>query len=152
MAAYSAACIALCNDFRSRSMCAKSVRFKRYFHHPLRDGFGRKDAWQHPRMDYRWLHHHDERHFRADRMSCSSFRANFFRLFLHAAAFVMAYEMKHTLFAGTEVEKFTMDSFMKRIMLSAVYIVEKKTFIRVSFSPNHRHRHMLTTALERLTA
>ena len=27
--------------FRSRSMCAKSVRFKRYFHHPLRDGFGR---------------------------------------------------------------------------------------------------------------
>lgn len=64
----------------------------------------------------------------------------------------MAYEMKHTLFAGTEVEKFTMDSFMKRIMLSAVYIVEKKTFIRVSFSPNHRRRHMLTTALERLTA
>lgn len=94
----------------------------------------------------------DLKYFRADRMSCSSFRANFFRLFLHAAAYVMAYEMKHTLFAGTEVEKFTMDSFMKRIMLSAVYIVEKKTFIRVSFSPNHRHRHMLTTALERLTA
>ena len=41
MAAYSAARFALCNDFRSRSMCAKSVRFKRYFHHPLRDGFGR---------------------------------------------------------------------------------------------------------------
>ena len=94
----------------------------------------------------------DLKYFRADRMSCSPFRANFFRLFLHAAAYVMAYEMKHTLFAGTEVEKFTMDSFMKRIMLSSVYIVEKKTFIRVSFSPNHRHRHMLTTALERLTA
>lgn len=60
MAAYSAARFALCNDFRSRSMCAKSVRFKRYFHHPLRDGFGRKDAWLHPRMDYRRLHHHDE--------------------------------------------------------------------------------------------
>ena len=94
----------------------------------------------------------DLKYFRVGRMSCSSFRANFFRLFLHAAAYVMEYEMKHTLFAGTEVEKFTMDSFMKRIMLSAVYIVEKKTFIRVSFSPNHRHRHMLPTALERLTA
>ena len=30
--------------FGVAAMCAKSVRFKRYFHHPLRDGFGRKDA------------------------------------------------------------------------------------------------------------
>lgn len=94
----------------------------------------------------------DLKYFRADRMSCSSYRANYFRLFLYAAAYVMAYEMKHGLFAGTEVETFTMDSFMKRIMLSAVYIVEKKTFIRLSFSPNHRHRSMMVTALKRMSA
>ena len=44
MAAYSAARFALCNDFWSCCMCAKSVRLKRYFHHPLRDGFGRNDS------------------------------------------------------------------------------------------------------------
>lgn len=57
-----------------------------------------------------------------------------------------------TAFAGTEVEDFTMDSFMKRIMLSAVFIVEKKTFVRFSFSPHHRHLGVLTQALERLSA
>ncbi len=31
----------------------------------------------------------------------------------------------------------------KHIMLSAVYIREKKTYIRISFSPNHRHRTII---------
>ena len=45
--------------------------------------------------------------------------------------------MKHTVFKGTEVELFNMDSIIKRIMLSAVHIVEKKTYIKISFSPHH---------------
>ena len=94
----------------------------------------------------------DLKYFRADRMSCSSFRANTFRLFLYGAAYVIANRLKTTAFAGTEVEDFTMDSFMKRIMLSAVFIVEKKTFVRFSFSLNHRHLEALTIALERLSA
>lgn len=94
----------------------------------------------------------DLKYFRADRMSCSSYRANYFRLYLYAAAYVMAYEIKRKLFAGTEVEIFTADSFIKRIMLSAVYIVEKKTFTRFSFSPTHRHRQQMITALQRLAA
>lgn len=94
----------------------------------------------------------DLKYFRSDRLSCSAYRANYFRLFLYAAAYTMAYGIKHKIFTDTEVEKFTMDSFMKRIMLSAVYIVEKKTFIRVSFSPKHRHRELLSTALQKLTA
>lgn len=94
----------------------------------------------------------DLKYFRADRMSCNSYRANYFRLFLYAAAFVVAHDMKHTLFKGTGVEKFTMDSFIKRIMLSAVYIVEKKTLIRISFSPHHRHLGEIAAAMARLTA
>ena len=85
-------------------------------------------------------------------MSCNSYRANYFRLFLYSAAFVVAHTMKHNIFNGTAIENFTMDSFIKRIMLSAVYIVEKKTFIKVSFSPHHQHLEELTLALERLTA
>ena len=50
-----------------------------------------------------------------------------FRLFLYGAAFVLAHRMKHTVFKGTEVERFSMDSIIRRIMLSAVHIVEKKT-------------------------
>lgn len=94
----------------------------------------------------------DLKYFKADRMSCNSYRANYFRLFLYAAAFVVAHEMKHTLFKDTAVESFTMGNFIKRIMLSAVYIVEKKTFIRISLSPHHRHLEELTTALARLVA
>ena len=94
----------------------------------------------------------DLKYFKADRMSCSSYRANYFRLFLYAAAFVLAHRMKHTVFKGTEVEHFTMDSLMKRIMLSAVYIVEKRTYIKISFSPHHRHLEEMVTALSRMTA
>jgi len=94
----------------------------------------------------------DLKYFKANRMSCHTYCANYFRLFLYAAAFVMAHKMKQTLFKGTTVENFTMDSFIKRIMLSAVYIVEKKTFVRISFSPNHRHRLELEQALRRTVA
>lgn len=94
----------------------------------------------------------DLKYFKADRMSCNSYRANYFRLFLYAAAFVLAHKMKHTVFRETEVERFTMDSLIKRIMLSAVYIVEKKTYIKISFSPHHRHREELETALTRMAA
>ena len=57
----------------------------------------------------------DLKYFRADRMSCSSFKANMFRLFLYGAAYVTAYRLKSKAFSNTEVEVFTMDSFMKRI-------------------------------------
>ena len=94
----------------------------------------------------------DVKYFKADRLSCNSYRANYFRLFLYAAAVVVAHMMKLKLFNDTAIENFTMDSFIKRIMLSAVYIVEKKTFIHVSFSPHHRHLEELTIGHERLTA
>ncbi len=94
----------------------------------------------------------DLKYFKADRMSCNSYRANYFRLFLYAAAYVMAHKMKHTVFDGTEVEQFTMDSFIKRIMLSAVHIIEKKTFIRISFSPHHRHLEEIKIALAKMSA
>lgn len=92
----------------------------------------------------------DLKYFKADRMSCNTYRANYFRLFLYAAAFFMAHRMKHTVFKNTQVERFTMDSLIKRIMLSAVYITEKKTFIRISFSPHHRHLEEMKTALRKI--
>ena len=57
----------------------------------------------------------DVKYFKADRMSCNSYRANYFRLFLYAAAFVVALTMKHGLFNGTAIESFTMDSFITQL-------------------------------------
>ena len=94
----------------------------------------------------------DLKYFKADRMSCNAYRANYFRLFIYSAAFVLAHNMKHTLFMGTQVESFTMDSLIKRIMLSAVFIEQKKTFIKVSFSPHHRHLEDITIAFSRMAA
>ncbi len=94
----------------------------------------------------------DLKYFRADRMSCKTFRANTFRLFLYGAAYVISHKLKTQMFTDTEVESFTMDSFIQRIMLSAVYIIEKKTFVRFSFSPHHRHREAICKALGQLTA
>lgn len=37
----------------------------------------------------------DQKYFKAYRMSCNSYRANFFLQFLYAAAFVLAHRMKH---------------------------------------------------------
>lgn len=94
----------------------------------------------------------DLKYFKADRMSCNSYRANYFRLFLYAAAYVLAHRMKHTIFKGTEVERFTMDSLIRCIMLSAVHIIEKKTYIKISFSPHHRHLDEMTKALLSIAA
>ena len=58
--------------------------------------------------------------------------------------------MKRTVFKGTEVERFTMDSIVRRIMLSAVHVVEKKTFIKINFSPHHRHLEEVVGALTRM--
>lgn len=82
----------------------------------------------------------DLKSIRGDRMSCNTFMANQFRLFLYAAADIMLYNLKHDGFEGTEVESFTVDTFIKRIMLSTVMIKEQKCAIRVSFIQHHRHR------------
>lgn len=82
----------------------------------------------------------DFKSLKGDRMSCSSYRANYFRLFLHAAAQVVLYNFRHTAFRGTEVECFTVDKFIKHIMISAVMVKEQKCAIRIHFVTRHPHR------------
>lgn len=81
----------------------------------------------------------DLKSIRGDRMSCEAFMANQFRLFLYAAADSMLYNLKHKGFESTDVEAFTVDTFIKRIMLSAVMIMEQKCALRISFVPHHRY-------------
>lgn len=94
----------------------------------------------------------DLKSIRGDRMSCKAFMANQFRLFLYAAADIMLYNLKHDGFEGTEVESFTIETFIKRIMLSAVMIKEQKCAIRINFVPHHKHRAEIETFLQRIAA
>lgn len=83
----------------------------------------------------------------ADRMSCTRFLANQFRLFLYSAAYVLLHSMQHTTFAGTEVENMSIMSVRERFILSAVFITEKKTCIRLEFASKHQMRQEMEAAL-----
>ena len=97
-----------------------------------------------------WIKNPESIH--GDRMSCKSFMANQFRLFLYAAADILLYNLKHDGFDGTEVEAFTTDTFIKRIMLSTVMIKEQKCAIRINFVPHHRHRAEIEKFLRKIVA
>ena len=84
----------------------------------------------------------------ADRMSCSRFLANQFRLFLYSAAHVLLHSMQHTTFAGTEIESMSIVTVRERFLLSAVYITEKKALIKLEFASKHAMRLEMETAFE----
>lgn len=85
----------------------------------------------------------------ADRTSCNKFSANQFRLFLHAAAYVLLHGMKKEVFKGTCLTKVSILTFRQKVLLSAVHIKEMKTKIRIEFDREHPFREELSLALER---
>lgn len=94
----------------------------------------------------------DLKGLRGDRMSCNKFKANQFRLFLYAAAYMLIHKIKHDEFRNTPIERFTIESFIQRIMLSAVLIKENKSYIKISFVKGHRQRDEMRQALKRIAA
>ena len=76
---------------------------------------------------------------RADRMSCGSFLANQFRLFLHAAAYVLVLQVKQKLFAGHEtLATATILTLRKRVIWQTARITELKTKIKIEFQRDNR--------------
>ena len=62
----------------------------------------------------------------SDRMSCSSFKANQFRLFLHSAAYVLIHTLQNELLGGTEFCKAT----MKTIQLKLIKVAARVKFMK----------------------
>ncbi len=62
-------------------------------------------------------------HLKADRTSCTSFRANQFRLFLHSCAFVLLQGLQQTL-VGTELENAQVDTIRVRFLKIGARIKE----------------------------
>lgn len=72
----------------------------------------------------------------ADRTSCNKFSANQFRLFLHAAAYVLLHGIKLEVFKNTHLSNVSILTFRQKILLSAVHIKrdENKNKNRVPYS------------------
>jgi hypothetical protein len=63
----------------------------------------------------------------SDRMSCSSFKANQFRLFLHSAAYVLIHTLQKEVLKGTEFCKATMKTIQLKLIKVAARVKILKT-------------------------
>jgi hypothetical protein len=69
----------------------------------------------------------------SDRMSCNSFLANQFRLFLHSAAYVLLHTLQKEMFRGTEFFNVTLKTLQLKVIKVATKVKEMKTKIRIEF-------------------
>jgi hypothetical protein len=70
-------------------------------------------------------------HLLSDRMSCSRFEANQFRLFMHSAAYVLLHALREKMLQGTEYANATMKTIRLRLIKVAAYVKEIKTRIKI---------------------
>ena len=85
----------------------------------------------------------------ADRTSCHKFKANQFRLFLHAAAYVLLHGIKSEIFPGTNLKNACILTLRKKVLLTAVHIRNLKTKVKIEFPQNHPFRADLEKILYR---
>jgi hypothetical protein len=79
----------------------------------------------------------------AGTMSCNKFAANQFRLFLHAAAYVVFLGIKQKLFPDTALSAASIQTIREKIILTAVHIRGLKTKIKIEFPAYHPCRDLL---------
>ena len=82
----------------------------------------------------------------ADRMSCSKFTANQFRLFLHSAAYVIFLGLKEKIFAGSMFETASVMTIREKLIHTAVHVRVLKTKVKIEFPANHPYRALLEEA------
>ena len=70
-------------------------------------------------------------HLLSDRMSCSRFEANQFRLFMHSAAYILLHALREKMLQGTEYANATMKTIRLRLIKVAAYVKEIKTRIKI---------------------
>ena len=67
----------------------------------------------------------------SDRMSCNSFMANQFRLFLHSAAYVLIHALQQEVLAGTQLCKATMKTIQLKLIKVAAKVKMLKTKVKI---------------------
>ena len=79
----------------------------------------------------------------ADRMSCSKFTANQFRLYLSGLAYILLQDMRHKMFRKSSLNAATLITLRNKIIFSPVKVTEQKTQIKVEFQPSHPYKGWL---------
>ncbi len=72
-------------------------------------------------------------YLKSDRASCTNFKANQFRLFLHSIAYVLMHTMQKELFKGTELVNANFKTLQNKIIKTAVRVKEMQTKIKIEF-------------------
>jgi hypothetical protein len=85
----------------------------------------------------------------SDRMSCSRFEANQFRLFMHSAAYVLLHALRTEVLANTEYAKASMKTIRLRLIKVAAYVKEMKTLIRIEFPKQFPDLNVIANCLHK---
>jgi hypothetical protein len=88
-------------------------------------------------------------YLKSDKMSCNSFAANQFRLFLHSAAYVLIHALRSEVLANTEYAKASMKTIQLRLIKVAAYVKEMKTRIRVEFPKQFPDLNVIANCLQK---
>jgi hypothetical protein len=88
---------------------------------------------------------------KADRLSCSRFLANQFRLLLHTAAYVLFWLLRRHLH-GTELETAQVNTLRIKLLKIGARLRETCRRIWVHLASGYPYRHVLATALQNLRA
>jgi hypothetical protein len=86
---------------------------------------------------------------KADRLSCHRFWANQFRLLLHAAAYVLMYELRRVAH-GTELEQAQMDTLRLRLLKIGVQVTSTARRVWLHLSSSHPWQVMWSLLARRL--
>lgn len=70
-------------------------------------------------------------YLQSDRMSCNSFMANQFRLFMHSAAYVLIHTLQYEVLKGTQFCKSTMKTIQLKLIKVAARVKVLKTKIQI---------------------
>jgi hypothetical protein len=86
-------------------------------------------------------------HLLSDRMSCSRFEANQFRLFMHSAAYVLLHAMREKMLQGTAYATASMKTIRLRLIKVSAYVKEMKTRIKIELPKQFPDREVVTNCL-----
>lgn len=90
-----------------------------------------------------------KRALKADRLSCHRFVANQFRLLLHAAAYVLMYELRRAA-QGTSLERVQMDTLRLRVLKIGARVESTARRIWLHLSSSHPWQSLFATIARRL--
>jgi len=87
-------------------------------------------------------------YLRSDRMSCNSFLANQFRLFLHSAAYVLIHTLQNEVLKGTELCKATMKTIQLKLIKVAARVKFLKTKVQIELPVEFNSKRVFENCLE----